>query len=510
MHGMIVDWIGNQADCRPGSTATMEMPSGRRQSYAEMHDRVGRVAAWLISQGVKRGDRVGLLALNSIDTLDIIFATWRIGAIHLALNFRLTASELDYIIGNAEPRLLIHDEELQHTVEALSVKIPLIFATDGQGGASEFEQAIIGREPVLDMVELVPEDQCMLMYSSGTTGLPKGVIVTHGMMLWASINFSTTVHCTSDMVSLAVMPLFHIGGLQVFTCPALWSGGTAVIMRSFEPGATLDAMNDPDLGVTHFLGVPAIYNALRDHPKNPETSFSGLKVALAGAEAVPVPLIEWWGRRGLVIQEGYGMTENTASCCVLGKEDVAEHAGAAGKPLRHIQIRIMREDNTDAAPGESGEIWCRGPVVTPGYWRRPDASKEAFVDGWFRTGDLGSMDEDGFIHVEDRLKDMYISGGENVYPAEIENLLYQLDGIHEVAVIGVPDERWGETGCALVVLKEGASLTAAEILAHCRPSLARFKHPTKVVFVDSLPRNATGKVLKFELRKTFNSGKPAG
>jgi fatty-acyl-CoA synthase len=503
MHGMIVDWIAHNAANLPHKTAAVELPSGRRRSYHDMHDRVGRVAAWLTGLGVQRGDRVGVLALNSIDTLDIIFATWRIGAVHLALNFRLTASELDYIVGNAEPRVLIFDTELTDTVEALSVPVEHLVSTEGQGGESDFEARTAAAEPIAEMVPLKPDDTCMLMYSSGTTGRPKGVVITHGMMLWAQVNAGAPMRCTEDMVSLAVMPLFHIGGLQVFTAPALFAGATAVVMRSFDPGATLDAFSDRELGITHFLGVPAIFNALRDHPKNPDADLSGLQMVLAGAETVPESLVHWWGRRGLVIQEGYGMTENVASCCVLGREDVDTKVGSAGKPLRHIQLRIAREDGTEAEPGESGEIWCRGPVVTPGYWRRDDANDEAFVDGWFRTGDIGSRDADGFYYVEDRLKDMYISGGENVYPAEIENILYELEDLREAAVIGVPDERWGETACAVVVLKESSSLTAEGILDHCRPKLARFKHPTHVVFVDALPRNATGKVLKFELRKTI-------
>ena len=503
MQGMIIDWIAHNALNLPNKTATIELPSGREETYAQMHDRVGRIADWLKGLGVERGDRVGVLALNSIDTLDIIFATWRIGAVHLALNFRLTPSELDYIIGDAEPKVLIADVELADSVSALSVEIEHIIETDGLGGDTDFEARTRDAAPVTEMVELEPEDQCMLMYSSGTTGLPKGVIITCGMMLWAQVNAGAAMGCTQDMVSLAVMPLFHIGGLQVFTCPALFAGGTAVTMRTFDPGATLDAFSDKNLGVTHFLGVPAIFNALRDHPKNPESDFSGLKTVIAGAEAVPASLVNWWHERGVVIQEGYGMTENVASCCILGRDDVTSHIGSAGKALRHTQIRISREDGSEADPGESGEIWCRGPVVTPGYWKRTDTDEETFVDGWLRTGDIGSRDAEGFIYIEDRLKDMYISGGENVYPAEIENILYELEEIREVAVIGVPDERWGESGCAVVALQEGAEITPDEILAHCRPRLARFKHPNHVVFVDELPRNATGKVLKFELRKTI-------
>lgn len=504
MQGMIVDWIAHNANNLPEKTATVELPSNRRQTYAQMHERVGRVADWLISLGVRPGDRVGLLALNSVDTLDIVFATWRIGAVHLALNFRLTPSELDYIIGNAEPDVLIYDQELTNTVEALTVRVKHLVDLEGQGDESMFEAAIAGRDPVLEMVPLEPEDQCMLMYSSGTTGLPKGVIITHGMMLWAQFNAASSMRCGEDMVSFTVMPLFHIGGLQVFTCPALFNGGTAVVMRTFDPGAALAAFDSEALAITHFLGVPAIFNALRDHPKNPDTDFSRIQVMLAGAEAVPEALVNWWYERGVVIQEGYGMTENVASCCVLGRNDVPAMVGSTGKPLRHTQVMIVREDGTEAQAGESGEIWCRGPVVTPGYWRRPEANEEAFSDGWLRTGDIGSKDENGFVYVEDRLKDMYISGGENVYPAEIENVLYQLKEIREVAVIGVPDERWGETGCAVVALQEGVELDQAAILEHCRDQLARFKQPSHVVYVDELPRNATGKVLKFELRQTIN------
>jgi fatty-acyl-CoA synthase len=504
MHGMIVDWIAHNAANLPHKTATIELPSQRRRSYAEMHDRVGRIARWLIDLGVQRGDRVGVLAPNSIDTMEIVFATWRIGAVHLALNFRLTAGELDFIIGNAEPKVVIYDAELTGTVEALSVPVEHLVETEGQGGDSDFEARTAAADPIPDMVSVEPDDLCMLMYSSGTTGRPKGVMITHGNMIWAQVNAGAPMRCTEDMVGLAVMPLFHIGGLQVFTAPALFAGGTAVIMRSFDPGATLDAFSDRELGITHFLGVPAIFNALRDHPKNPGADLSGLQMVLAGAEAVPEALVRWWGERGVVIQEGYGMTENVASCCVLGRDDVTRKAGSCGKPLRHIELKIAREDGSAAAPGESGEIWCRGPVVTPGYWKRDDANAEAFVDGWFRTGDIGSIDADGFFYVEDRLKDMYISGGENVYPAEIENVLYELDAIREVAVIGVPDERWGETGCAVVALQDQADLTVEDILAHCRPKLARFKQPARVVFVDALPRNATGKVLKFELRRTIN------
>ena len=346
----------------------------------------------------------------------------------------------------------------------------------------------------------------MLMYSSGTTGQPKGVQITHGNLLFSNLN-AMGAGVSKDTVNLTVMPLFHIGGLNVFAAPTLYAGGTVVVMRAFDPGATLQAFSDESLGITHFLGVPAIFNALRDHPSNADADLSRIDTVIAGAEAVPEALVIWWHNRGLSIQEGYGMTENVASAVILPKTDVPGRVGSAGKPLRHIEFKVMRETDegwAECGPGESGELWCRGPVVTPGYWRRPDANAEAFVDGWLRTGDIGIRDADGFYFIEDRVKDMYISGGENVYPAEIENVLYELPEIREVAVIGVPDERWGETGAAIVALQDGAELSAEALRAHCQGKLARYKQPTHVQYVDALPRNATGKVLKYQLRQAWS------
>ena len=409
MHGMIVDWVAYNASTNPDKLAVMELPSRRTQTYSEMHNRVGRVANWLRSLGVSRGDRVGVLAHNSTDILDILFATWRIGAIHLALNFRLTAQELDYILGDAKPRVLIHDEAFAGTAGALSVKIDHMVGTTGIGTPSAFETAISNRSPILEMVELQPDDMSMLMYSSGTTGRPKGVIITHGMMLWAQICINAPSVCTMDMVNLAVMPLFHIAGLQVFTCPAIFCGGTAIVMRAFDPEQVLAAFNDPQMAVTHFIGVPAIYNALKDLSGNSEIDFSRLRVCKIGAEAAPVPLIKWWRERGVKLREGYGMTETAGTGVSLSEANADRKQGSVGKPMRHLQIRIMKNEGGEALSGESGEIWFRGPVVTPGYWNNPQANEEAYVNGWFRTGDIGTRDEDGFIYIQDRLKDMYIS-----------------------------------------------------------------------------------------------------
>lgn len=343
----------------------------------------------------------------------------------------------------------------------------------------------------------------MIMYSSGTTGTPKGVMFHHRQFTYTVAAVLAGSGASNEMVSLVMMPLFHIGGLMAFTLIALHLGGTAVIARVFEPGQLLGVFNDPALGVTHFLGVPAIFNAMQAHPDFPGTDFSRMKGTFCGAESVPESLLRVWYDRGVVIQEGFGMTETTAGCLALARKDIPHKIGSAGVPNRYCQAYIAREDGSEADPEELGEIWIRGKTVTPGYWNRPDANASSFVNGWFRSGDIGRRDADGYFYIEDRVKDMYISGGENVYPAEIENLLYELDAIREVAVIGIPDPKWGEAGCAVVALKPGASLTLDALQAHCNERLARFKRPTRLEIVDALPRNATGKVLKFELRARF-------
>lgn len=498
------DWIAHHAQGAPHKRAVYEIPSGREVTYAQMHERVARCAGMLRAHGIQKGDRVGFLTLNSIDTLEVIFACWRIGAVCLAINFRLTPTEIAFILENAEASLVVVDSPFAPIAEALEGKTPVKhwIHTDGMGGDSAYEQGLAAAEPVYEMVAQDMSEQCMLMYSSGTTGTPKGVIITHAMMYFSAAAGSGPGGASMEGVALCNMPMFHVGGLNVTGTPALWIGGTVVAQRMFEPGMTLDAINNTDLGITGLFMVPAAYNALKAHPASQDCDFSRITSALCGAETVPTALVHYWMERGIIIQEGYGMTETAAAGCMLAKKDIPEKIGSAGRSLMHSKIRIVDEAGRTCAPNVPGEIWFSGLCVTPGYWRRPDANKESFVDGWFKSGDIGRMDADGYIYIEDRIKDMYISGGENVYPAEVENLLYQMDAIAEASVIGVPCERFGETGCVVAVVKEGASLTLEDILAHVGDKLAKFKQPGHLHFMEELPRTATGKVQKFELRKT--------
>lgn len=499
------DWVAHHASSTPHKTAMVELAGGRKFSYAQMDERVGRVAAMLKAKGIKKGDRVGFLMLNSSDTLEIIFGCWRLGAVCLAINFRLTPPEISFILDNSDCALVFVDTPFFPIAQALEGKTPVKtwIKTDGMGGPSDYESGLAAVNPIMEMEPQSLEDQCMLMYSSGTTGTPKGVIITHAMMYFSAAAGSGPGENSLSSVALANMPLFHIGGLNVSGTPPIWIGGTTVIMKMFDPEATLDAINNPELGINGLFMVPAAYNAMKAHPKVETTDFSRIESALCGAETVPTALVNYWLTRGVVIQEGYGMTETAAAGCLLAKADIPAKVGSAGKSLMHSTIKIVDEAGRECAANVPGEIWFKGLCITPGYWRRPDANEDSFVDGWFRSGDIGRKDEDGFIYIEDRIKDMYISGGENVYPAEVENLLYQMEQIAEAAVIGVPDERFGETGCVVAVVKPGMSLTLAEITDHLCDKLAKFKCPGYLHLTDALPRNATGKVLKFQLRKTI-------
>lgn len=498
------DWVEYHAATTPHKRAMYDLASGRDFTYAQTHERVAQVAGMLKEKGIKPGDRVGFLCLNTTDVMELVFGCWRVGAICLALNFRLTPPELAYILNDSETDMVLVDVPFAPLAEATRplTKVREWIGTDGVGGESAYETALAGATPIYDYHPQDMEDQCLLMYSSGTTGSPKGVIITHAMLDFtasAAVRLGTS---TPDLVSLNNMPLFHIGGLNVTALPSIWIGGTCIIMRLFDPGATIKAISNPDLGITAMFCVPAAYNAMKAHPDMETADFSRIDLALCGAETVPEALINWWGARGIIIQEGYGMTETAASGTMLLKSDIPHRIGSAGRPLVHSRIKIVDENDQEVPRGEAGEIWFKGNSITPGYWRNPEANAESFTDGWFHSGDIGRMDADGYVSIEDRVKDMYISGGENVYPAEIEGLLYELPQIVEVSVIGVPSEQWGETGCVVAVFKADETLTLEQILAHLDGRLAKYKLPTYLHIIKELPRGGTGKVLKFELRKS--------
>jgi fatty-acyl-CoA synthase len=498
------DWLGHHARNTPDKPCWMDLASGRSFSFAEAEQRVRRLAVHLQHHcEVEKGDRVAVLAMNSTDGVEALNACAKLGAICVLLNWRLAAPELDFIMEDSEPKVLIHDGETAPLIEAMSQRALYEIATTGLGGASPYEDALAEADPnhLEPCADLTHADPWSLIYTSGTTGRPKGGPQTYGMAFINCVNGSAALGMTNAMVNLTFLPLFHTAGLNTWLLPALHNGGASLIMRAFDPGAALGAISDPALGVTHFLGVPANYLFMSQHPDFEASDWSRIVAATVGGAPTPRPLLTGYAeKKNVVIRQGFGMTETSPLVSLQNPEAALAKPGSAGRCPLHGELKIMREDGTEAGTDETGELWVKGPNITPGYWKRPDANATEWNDGWFKTGDAARVDADGDLWIVDRWKDMYISGGENVYPAEVESVLFALSGVADAAVIGMPDEKWGEVGLAVIVKAEGAEIDEAAVIAHCDGKLARYKIPKAATFIDALPRNATGKVLKRELR----------
>jgi fatty-acyl-CoA synthase len=500
------DWIAYHASTRGDSVAMEDLATGRSITYAEFDHRVGRLAAGLSERhGVARGHRVAVLAHNSTDLFEIQFACARLGAIFAPINWRLTLPELRFIVSDCEPTVLVYDPEFGDTAFELAAACGVAHLCGRDPADSAYERLIADATGGVTSVALTHDDVATILYTSATTGHPKGAIITHGVRFWQAANLTGPTRLTADGVTLTVLPQFHVGGLDVFANPLVHLGGKVLVMRTYDPALTLRLFTGTEANITHFIGAPAHFQFMAQLPQFASATFNPNLRAYVGAAPVPLPLLQRWRAQGLDLIQGYGMTETCGVITVMEPRDAVPKAGSAGKPCLHVALRLVRADGSDAGPGEIGEIWVKAPSVTPGYWRRPDATAAAITDGWLHTGDAATVDRDGFYTIVDRWKDMYISGGENVYPAEVEDVLYHLPAIAEVAVIGVPDERWGEVGRAIVAVKPDYGLTEADIYAHCEANLARFKHPRSVRFVQAVPRNATGKVHKPTLRQQFGA-----
>jgi fatty-acyl-CoA synthase len=499
------DWIAHHAHRRPKQLAIDDLQTHRTFTYAELHRRTDQLSGWLAAQGIGKGDRVALLAPNCTEYFEIQFACGRLGAIMLPLNWRLTVPELEYILGDAAPRLLIHDRSFAAAANELArlCRTDHLIEIDPERPDSAYERALAGDAPVPAPVAITHDDIAMVMYTSGTTGHPKGAIITHGMVFWNCVNLGIPALISPRTVQLVVLPLFHTGGLNCYANPVLHAGGTILIMRAFDPALALDCISDPALGITHFFAVPAPYQFMMQHPKFGTADLSRLEIAGVGGAPCALAILEGWSARGVPLVQGWGMTETSPAGTMLDAADAIRKVGSAGKAMMHTVIRIVDDAGRDVPQGAVGELLIKGPNITPGYWNRPEATAAAFTDGWLHTGDAARFDEEGFVYIVDRWKDMYISGGENVYPAEVENVLFQLSEVADAAIIGVPDERWGEVGMAIVVRKPDRPLEEGDVIRYCLGKLAKFKVPQSVAFVEALPRNATGKVLKRELRAQF-------
>ncbi len=496
----IGSWTARRARSSPERVALVH--EGRTRTYAELRDRVLRLAEVLRTLGVRAGDRVGYLGANHPALLEALFACGAMGAILVPLNPRLAVRELSGIAEDSRISLLLHDAERTGAATGVSFggQVPQLLAVSGTG-PDGYEQRLASAAPTPLDEPVRLEDTCMIMYTSGTTGSPKGAMLTHGNITWNCVNVLVDVDLTVDEVTLVSAPMFHTAALNMTCLPTLLKGGRLVIAPRFEPEAVLDAIERER--VTWMFGVPTMFDALAASPRWERADLSSLRVLEAGGAPVPESTIARYQDRGLTFLQGYGMTETSPGVLFLGAHDAERKAGTAGRPSFFTDARVIRPDLTTAPAGEPGEIVVRGPNVMRGYWGRSQATAATSTsDGWFRTGDVAVTDAEGFYRVVDRIKDMYISGGENVYPAEVENVLHAHPGVADCAVVGVPDPTWGEVGHAVVVGSNGRAPHDAELIAHCRDRLAAYKCPKHFTFVDQLPRNASGKLLKHRLPTT--------
>ncbi|MDH2414165.1 long-chain fatty acid--CoA ligase [Nocardioides sp. CER19] len=489
-------WTRRRARMTPAKTALVQ--DDRSTTYAELHRAATRLAHGLRTRGTGRGERVAFLGLNSVEMVIAMFATAQLGGVFVPVNTRLATPELVHVLGHSGASLLLVEDALAApTADPTIIDLGIDTVVFTRGGGTGLDGLMADEDSEIDE-PIGLDDLFMIQYTSGTSGRPKGVMLTHGNVVWNVYNLLVDIDLTSEEIALVTAPLFHTAALNQVLFPTILKGGTALVEARFDPVRAIDLIETQRVSL--LFGVTSMYLALAATPRFGEADLGSLRLALSGGAPIPESLLHTWLDRGLMIVQGYGLTEASPGATMLRAADGARKLGSAGTACFFADVRVVR-DGRETAVDEPGEVLVSGPNVSPGYWRDDPATAAAFEGTWLHTGDIAVRDEEGYLRIVDRLKDMYISGGENVYPAEVEQALHSHPDIAECAVIGVPDERWGEVGRAYVVLREGTHLDAGAVLAHLDGRLARYKLPKSVVFLPELPHNASGKLMKSRLRE---------
>lgn len=496
-------WVSRRRERSQGDIAIAFRD--QRIRYEELADRILHLANALADRGVRSGDRVAYLGNNHPSFVETLFATATIGAIFVPLNTRLAAPEIEFALEDSGASTLVLHEDLRDLARAGSwpTGVTRRIVVNGPAGdaVEEYESVLLsGAASAIDAAVTL-DDPAIILYTSGTTGHPKGAVLTHGNLTWNCFNAIVDYGVTTAERVLLISPMFHVASLSMGALPVLLQGGSVIVHEKFDPGAVLRTVQEER--ITMLSGVPTTFQMLQEHPDWDTTDLSSLLHLTCGGSTMPERMLEAYEERGLAFSCGYGMTETSPGATAMPTRTSREKMGSSGVSHFFTDVKIVGEDHAEVSPGEVGEIWVRGPNVIKEYWRRPDATAAAFVDGWFRSGDLGYFDADGYIFISDRLKDMIISGGENIYSAEVEGRIMEISDIAAVALIGIPDQKWGELPMAIVALKPGASLEPEAITQHLTGRLAKYKIPKRIVFVDELPRTASGKVRKADLRSQF-------
>ena len=497
------EWFYKHSFRKPQAEAVIV--DDKRFTYVELNARVNRLANALTGMGIKQGDRVAALLFNSNEYIEVVFALAKLGAIIVPLNYRLAPPELEYILNDSGARVIVFSTDLSFMLETIRENIGVeryvrVGGEDTQPD-EDYDKLLADAseaEPLIAPTTI--DDPLIIMYTSGTTGRPKGAVLTHGNALFASLNAAQ--HSGIDQGATFIgTPMFHVAGLTVQAFPAIYQGQTIVFQRYFDPENALQLIEREK--VRGSMLVPAMLLFMSQVSGFNDYDLSSIEGIFIGGAPCPVPLLRTYLDRGVTLRQGFGMTENSGSGILLDSEDMERKIGSCGKPMFHCNARVWDTSGNDTKPGEVGELMLRGPVVMKEYWNMPEQTEQSFTDGWFHTGDLAKIDEDGYFYIVERKKDMLITGGENVYPAEVEEAIIGHPNVAEVGVIGVPDEKWGESVRAVVVAMPGQTLTVEEIQEFCRSKLAGYKTPKSVIFVDELPHNPAGKILKRVMREEY-------
>ena len=506
----IGDWVRKWAAIQSHKTAIISEES--TLTYEELSTRANQLANLLRKRGTQKGDRVAVLLYNSKEYVEILLALSTIGAILVPLNWRLSGSELEFILKDSEPDTLFFGEEFKDVVKAIKPNIPIMegnYICIGKSICSwaiNYEKTVKEESPEESKIErpIDGEDPQIIMYTSGTTGLPKGAILSHRKTFYNILNADIYYGLTTEDIFLVSRALFHSGGLLVSVAPTLYKGGTIILKKRFRPQEILETIEKHR--VTVIEASATMYNFILQQCDLRKNDLSSLRCCVTGGERVPRPLLEEYLNRGITISQIYGQTE-TSTLAWLPMREAKRKLGSVGVPVFHGNIKIVDKEGREVEPGEVGEIVVSGPILMAGYWRRPQQTEETIKDGWLHTGDLAKRDEEGFLYVVDREKDMFISGGENVYPAEVEKVYLENPKISDVAIVGVPDGKWGEVGMVFIVIKEGERMTEDEALKYCEGKLAKYKIPKHVAFLKELPMTASEKIKRRNLREDYLKGK---
>jgi fatty-acyl-CoA synthase len=503
----IGDWIKKWSFLHPNKRALIF--EDRPFTYQEVNLRTNQLCHFLLELGTQKGDRVSVLLYNCHQYIEIFFALSKIGAILVPLNWRLAGPELEFIIKDSGSIILIFEPEFEEVVNSIrpnlniSDKNYITVGTPCPDWAKEYEKALL-ENPVHEPILQDPvgeEDPHILMYTSGTTGIPKGAILSHRKTFFNALNADIFYNLTSKDIMIVSRPMFHSGGLLVESAPVLYKGGTLILRKRFRPKEILETVQNDRVTL---LELPAtVYQFILQDYNLSQYDLSSIRCYFTGGERVPKTMLKEYYRKGIVISQIFGQTE-ASTITFLSHEDAVLKIGSVGLPVFHGEVRIVDKSGKDVSPGEVGEIIIKGPTLMSGYWNRPDLTAEAIRDGWLYTGDLARTDEEGYFFIVDREKDMYISGGENVYPAEVEKVIHAHPKVFDVAIVGVPDEKWGEVGKAYVVLKPKETMIEEELVEFLKGKVAKYKIPRYVEFTEELPKTASGKIQKFVLKESHN------